>query len=154
VIGLCVAVEGIAKLVPYTRSRVDDEVIATIQQVVTRWLDKRRFKEKIKNRAKGLLSQLQNVRVQDRLQSLINSGHLDDAAVTTWNTLRNKGVHSLKAKLEGNDDRDIQEELDHIHQVYVCMYQITFSLIGYEGTFSNYASTGFRIETYPIPISA
>jgi hypothetical protein len=42
--------------------------------------------------------------------------------------------------------------LDDLHKVYVCLYQITFALIGYEGRFSNYAADEFPIETYPLRV--
>src|SRR5262249_46375342 len=76
VIGLCVAVEGIAKLVPYERSTLDDEAFAQIRRVIAKWLEKRRFSSGIKNRVLGLLSQLKSDTVQKRLEPLINTGQL------------------------------------------------------------------------------
>ncbi len=129
--------------------KVEDGAIEIIRRTVLKWLEKRSFDIRLRNRVDGLLSQLTDVRVEDRLQCLIETGRLDASNLRTWRKLRNKGVHSGKSKLEELDDRRFQELLDSVHQVYACMYQITFALIGYEGTFSNYASEGFKVGTYP-----
>jgi hypothetical protein len=104
----------------------------------------------LKTRVHGLLGQLGNVRVKDRVKKIIDSGHLDSSCFEAWGRLRHKGVHPQRSTLEGVDDASFQEWLDDIHRVYVCMYQITFALIGYEGKFSNYASKRFRLEQYPL----
>src|SRR5439155_18328816 len=83
-----------------------------------------------------------------RLEHLTQTGQLDSSCTKAWSSLRHKSVHPKTLDLL--DDRAFQELLDQIHGVYVCMYQITFALIGYEGTFSNYAKEGFPVETYPI----
>jgi hypothetical protein len=69
--------------------------------------------------------------------------------------LRNKWLHPERQKISDlNDDSKIQELLDNVHKVYVCMYHITFALIGYEGRFTNYASRGFNEKGYPLPVES
>jgi hypothetical protein len=150
VIGLCVAVEGIANLVPYERSDRDDEAIVTIRRTIAKWLEKRKFNDRLRARVTGLLSQLKDVNINHRLESLTQTGQLDVNCLNVWKTLRNQVVHPKTSKLEEFDERWFQELLDDLHQVYVCMYQITFALIGYEGAFSNYASKGFPVDAYPL----
>jgi hypothetical protein len=147
-IGLCVAVEGLANLVPYERSKVDDEAFVYVQRVIKKWLT-RKYNTRIRDRVTSILGQLMNDPIPKRLRSLTDTGQLDLTCVKAWGRLRNSSVHPAASKLEGLDDCRAQEFLDEIHRVYVCMYQITFALIGYEGTFSNYASDGFKIEEYP-----
>jgi len=148
-IGLCVAVEGIASLVPF-ENKTNGKVVSNIRKAVSEYLGNMGVDSTLTNRIQGLLGQLENVRVKDRVQKLIDSGHLDPSCFEAWERLRHKGVHPKRSTLEEFDDRSFQERLDDIHRVYVCMYQITFALIGYEGQFSNYASKRFRLETYPL----
>lgn len=150
VIGLCVAVEGLAGLLHYERSAADSQNIRVIRETNAKWLKKRAFNTVLRERVEGLLSQLMHARVQDRVQSLVERGQLDRSCLRAWKILRNKGVHGKKSKLDRADDESIQELLDDVHKVYVCMYQITFALIGYEGAFSNYAAEGFRVDAYPL----
>lgn len=149
VIGLCVAVEGVANLIPHERSTVDDAAIKTIQQFMPGWLEQQAFSAYLTNRVTGMLSQLKNIPPDRRVEPLVQSGQLDGICVNTWKRLRNKHVHPKQSKLEELDDRAFQEILDDVHRVYVCLYQLTFVLIGYQGTFSNYASEGFNVEPYP-----
>jgi hypothetical protein len=149
-VGLCVAVEGLAKLLPYCRNTTSDKVIEWVQKTVRRWLKRRAVDEGIQNRVNGLLSQLMSARVKDRVQPLIETGYLDPTAFATWEKLRNKRVHNSSYKLEEVDEFEVQAFMDRIHQVYTCMYQITFALIGYEGAFTNYAARHFPVQEYPM----
>jgi hypothetical protein len=65
---------------------------------------------------------------------------------------RGRSAQPRDSKLEEFDDEKLQDLLDDLHKVYVCLYQITFALIGYEGRFSNYAADEFPIETYPLRV--
>jgi hypothetical protein len=152
-IGLCVAVEGIANLLPFTKGNSEDEIVANVRQEVFKRLEEIGVNANLKERIQGLFSQLNTVRAIDRLQVLVQSDRLDARALDAWKKLRNKGVHPTSSKIEELDDEEMQKMLDRIHQVYVCMYQITFTLIGYEGAFSNYGSKRFREDAYPSSLS-
>jgi hypothetical protein len=149
-IGLCVAVEGIANLIPYERSTADDTTIKAIRRFISDWLEDQAFRVSLRDRVNGMLSQLKNIPPERRLEPLVQTGQLDGACLNSWKRLRNKHVHPQPSKLEELDDRAIQGILDDVHRVYVCLYQLTFVLIGYQGTFSNYASDRFRVEAYPL----
>jgi hypothetical protein len=151
-IGLCVAVEGLANLLPYdVGNGSNDQTNAMVQSELLKRLAEIDVAPNVKSRIEGLLGQLNSVRAADRLQLLVKAGKLEPSCFSAWKKLRNTGVHPTKTKLEELDDSQLQEFLDRIYQVYVCMYQITFALIGYEGTFSNYAVSRFPAATYPLP---
>lgn len=151
-IGLCVAVEGLIGLVPPTSDRGEEKRVAAVIDLMTRFLERLCVSAALRERVKGVLSILRNVRHVDRLQPLMQSGHLDAECYNAWRDLRNKWVHPKPQKLAGfEDDSVVQELLDSIHRVYVCMYQITFARIGYEGKFTDYASRGFKTRHYPLP---
>ncbi|MEH2497855.1 hypothetical protein V1294_004334 [Bradyrhizobium sp. AZCC 1678] len=151
-IGLCVAVEGLANLLPYDAGKEsNDQTIAVVQKELLKRLAEIGVTPNVKSRVEGLLGQLKSIRAADRLQLLVKAGKLDQSCFSAWKKLRNTGVHPTKTKLEELDDSQLLEFLDRIYQVYVCMYQITFALIGYEGTFSNYALSRFPAATYPLP---
>jgi len=152
-IGLCVAVEGIANLLPFDKGNSEDEIVANVRQEILKRLEELGVNSNLKERIQGLLGQLNTVRAIDRLQVLVHSERLDARSLDAWKKLRNKGVHPTRSTLEELDDEEMQKMIDRIHQVYVCMYQITFTLIGYEGPFSNYGSKRFREETYPSSLS-
>jgi hypothetical protein len=149
-IGLCVAVEGIANLLPFKKDESEDQPIVNARNAILKLLEEMDTNHSVKDRIRGALGRLHEVRAIDRLQPLVRSGHLHPSCLAAWKKLRDKGVHPKQSKLEEFEDEQVQELLDRMHEVYVCMYQITFALIGYEGTFSNYAAKRFPIETYPL----
>lgn len=152
VVGLCVAVEGIANLFAHELSEADKRDATAIQKTISRWLNKKAFGGDVKRRAIGLLSQLANVPVTKRLAPLIQGGALDKVCLDAWGRLRHRSVHPRKMSADEPDDHDFQETLDDIHRVYACMYQITFALVGYRGAYSDYTTERFPRRQYPLNI--
>jgi hypothetical protein len=148
-IGLCVAFEGLARLLPHQRSPAEIADSDTIRNTVVKWIEKRKFGERVSARACGLMNQLPNPPMRDRLQPLIESGYLQVDHFKAWNKLRNAAVHPSKTTGEDFDDVRRQKMIDTVYQVYVCMYHIVFVIIGYEGKFTNYAADDFPSDIHP-----
>jgi hypothetical protein len=148
-VGLCVAFEGIANLVPFTPSEETDSVVAQIQKVAGRLLKRHNIEEVLQNRVIGLLSQLSQTRVLDRLRSLVEAGYIREEEVRTWTKLRNARVHTAKFGADDLSDYRVQQMFDAIFSVYTTLNKITFHLIGYEGHYIDYSSEGFPIRRYP-----
>ncbi|MCA1401938.1 hypothetical protein ACVSQB_17375 [Bradyrhizobium elkanii] len=149
VIVLGVTVEGLANLLPFERAPLD-QALVDVRDALLKLIGELAPVERVRKRIEGLLGQLNNVRATDRLQPLVDSGHLASSCLDAWKELRNKAVHPSSSKLEGLDNEQLQALIDLIHRVYVCMYQITFALIGYQGAYSNYAAKRFPVESYPL----
>lgn len=141
--GLCVALEGVAGLLPHERSGDHDHQIAEVRKVVRKWLECRNFDSSIADRANGLLSQLVQVRVKDRIQPLIESGVVEKRLLDAWSKLRNSRAHAARANEETFIPAVLQEILDQINAVTTLLYQLVFCLVEYEGPHVNYANHGF-----------
>ncbi|WP_166308707.1 hypothetical protein [Bradyrhizobium sp. 2S1] len=152
VIVLSVAVEGLANLLPFEKMQTADQATIDVRDAMLKLLAELDPVDHVRNRIEGLLSQLNNVRAADRLQPLVRDGLLDPACLGAWKQLRHKTVHPNKSKLEGLDRDQMQALIDLVHRVYVCMYQITFALIGYRGAYSNYAAKRFPVGAYPLTV--
>src|SRR5271157_987073 len=98
-VGVSVAAEGIARLLPFSGSPVQ-KAIKEIQQIVRRWLKKRKFDKSVQDRVNGCLGQLSQVRPIDRMMELVNTGYLDGDDVKAWNSLRNISVHTADVREE------------------------------------------------------
>ncbi|MBL0403786.1 hypothetical protein JKG68_07410 [Microvirga aerilata] len=148
-VGLCVALEGVAGLVPMPQSQETAATIKQIQKVARRQLKLRKVEQHLQDRVNGLLSQLSHTRVIDRLRPLIERGYLTDTHVRTWRNLRNSRVHTARIGPNDYSDEAIQKMIDSIYTVYSALYQITFFMVGYQGEYIDYGSTNFPVRKYP-----
>ncbi|WOH75727.1 hypothetical protein RX330_11925 [Bradyrhizobium sp. NDS-1] len=149
---LGVTVEGLANLLPLEKRAPLDQALIDLRDAVLKLVEELAPADRVKKRIQGLLGQLNNVRATDRLQPLVDNGHLAVSCLDAWKELRNKAVHPNSSKLEGLDHEQLQALIDLINRVCVCMYQITFALIGYQGAYSNYAAKRFPVEAYPLAV--
>lgn len=74
----------------------------------------------------------------------------DKAYVQAWQRLRNRGVHPTQQDKLDIDSIDYQKLLDEIRRVVVLMYHIVFSIIGYEGAYTDYAMRGPPQRIFPV----
>ena len=155
-VGLCVAFEGIAGLVPHEKSFEQTQAISEIKRVAKTWVKRRAYPTDLQARVSGLLGQLDQARVKDRLRPLIDGGYFDPKHLRSWEGLRHKRVHGAKFQVSDFDDPEIQKVLDAIFSSQVGMYQIIFFLIGYQGLYSGYskAEDNFAFGTYPLRTDA
>jgi hypothetical protein len=106
------------------------------------------------DRVRGLFGMMFNVSVQERLRTLVKSGHVDATHIEAWKKLRHKHVHPKEIDLQKMTLGDRQELLDLIYKVTVLMYHITFFLIGYEGKYTDYATSKWPARNYPLSINS
>ncbi|KKW90176.1 hypothetical protein [Sphingobium chungbukense] len=147
-IGLCVAVEGLAGLIDYEPAGLSEELIR-VQNGISDWLEAERVSDTSRKRIEGLLGQLGNVRPRDRMMSLVPGGALLEDDISAWTKARNRAVHTRKVK-KGDLEKDkLQTSLDGLHRIYRLLYWIIFHVIGYSGKYTDYAEPGFPVKSYP-----
>ena len=75
-IGVCLAVEGISSLVDVKQTDAEKKAKKNVSKALTKFIDSQGWDEILTNRAKGLVGQLQTLRVIDRLRNLSAIGHV------------------------------------------------------------------------------
>lgn len=149
-VGVSVAVEGIASLLPDNFDTEQRERLAALQQSLRTFIaDHEEFSE-FAPRMDGLIGMLGTERVKDKLLRLALSGHIDPRYIKSWGKLRNRQVHPKITNLKKMATGDVQELLDLIQQAEVLMWQITFYLIGYSGKYSDSGADGLPSKDYPL----
>jgi hypothetical protein len=152
-IALSVAVEGIVSLLTMElpeEKLIRLEALRTFVIAQVSASDAHRIDT---DRIKGMMAGLTKVRAVDKLRRLAEEGKVDRAQIAAWQELRNKQVHPVPAKLADIASRDYQRPFDLIHQTTVLMYHVVFQLIGYEGTYTDYATHGYPNRDYPAALS-
>ncbi|MGA3301786.1 MAG: hypothetical protein ABSC72_00680 [Methylovirgula sp.] len=149
-VGVCVAVEGIANLLPNSFDAEQKARLAALQQSLRRFLSDHKEFSEFSSRMNGLISMLSAERVKDKLLRLGLTGHVDPEYVKSWGKLRNRQVHPKLTNLKKIAIEEVEELLNLIRQCEVLMWQITFYLIGYSGKFSDLGAAGLRSKDYPL----
>lgn len=149
-VGVCVAVEGISSLVDVVETDKEKKAKKDIAESLTEFIDSQKWDVILTKRAKGLLGQLQNLRVIDRLETLQAIGHVDAAHIKAWSKLRNKQAHPKHADLGSLRMDEIQGTLDLVSKTTVLMYHIVFHLIGYRGKYVDYGTYRYPVKDYPL----
>ena len=132
-IGLSVAVEGVASLLPKELDPAAKEKLEALQTFIVDQVSANADHKKFAPRIKGMVNGLTQIRAIDRMKALAASGETDIAHVKAWEKLRNPGVHPTKRAELDIASIDYQKLIDKVHSVVVLMYHILFSLIGYKG---------------------
>ena len=147
-IGICVAVEGLAGLIEYKPAAVTTE-IAKFQEHVAKWIKDEGISEGSANRIAGLIGQLGSVRPIDRMMSLVPHHFLYEDDIRTWSKARNSAVHTRKASAADLESEKLQARINQLHDVYRLLYFIIFQVIGYDGKYTDYAERHFPVRGYP-----
>jgi hypothetical protein len=149
-IGLCVTVEGIStQFPPVGLSDGEKQQVAKLRRLVARWARRTGWTLELRNRALGLLSQLGNSRVQDRVKELVVNGHIDGSHVRSWSVLRNPRVHAERYDPSKLSTEELQSTMLMIGGTTVLLYQMIFELIGYEGAYTDYSQFDYPTKYYP-----
>jgi len=148
-LGLSIAVEGVVKLAGADLGKPSSVFKAAVRKLkdhCAQWLGIEGWdgNDSLKSRAGNLLSQLCSVRAVDRLYALAENGSVQQPLVEAWKALRNPTAHA-----EIPDTAENQRFVDHVMAATVLLYQLVFSAIGYTGPYSDYATRGFPVSTYP-----
>lgn len=147
-IGICVAVEGLAGLIEYKQTAATDE-ITKFQEHVAQWIKDEVISEGTANRITGLVGQLGSARPIDRMKSLVSSCLLYQDDIRTWSKVRNSAVHTRKPSAADWESEKLQGRIDQLHDVYRLLYFIIFQVIGYNGKYTDYAERHFPVRDYP-----
>ncbi|MFF8802367.1 MULTISPECIES: hypothetical protein [unclassified Methylobacterium] len=143
IVGLCVAIEGVSNHLPVKYKRIEKEKVELIAEVVGRWLRKRKFSDDICFRTNGLVNQLSNVRVRDRLSNYIETGTIPSDYFATWNRQRHKAVHTSNDLFGATSDAKLQKTLDDIQKLNTLIQMMLFVIIGYEGPYVDYGAVNW-----------
>ena len=147
-IGLGVAVEGLAALLPKELDPALKTRLEALQQFVNVQVSGSPDHAEFAKRIAGMMNGLTTIRAVDRMNALAENGGTLPKLVKDWTALRNRGVHPTKSGLDPSQV-DHQKLIDQVHHVTTFMYHIVFALIGYQGPYSNYAEHGFPELIYP-----
>lgn len=150
-IGICVAVEGLAGLIDLEPSALTGE-LAQFQQNVKEWIETEDISEGNRKRIEGMLSQMGSVRPQDRMMSLASDGKLLEEDIKVWKKARNASVHTRKSGADDLKPEKLQVRIDQLHTIYRLLYSIIFHVIGYSGKYTDYARRHFPVRSYPSDI--
>lgn len=148
-IGLCVAVEGLAAMLPLERDKQETSKLKALQRFIIDEVTAVAEYKQFAARIPGLVGGLTAIRAVDRLTSLALRGHTDIKYIEAWKKLRNRGVHPTTGGKNDIASLDFQRLIDELHRVNVLLYHIVFDLIGYCGPYTDYATRGFPITEYP-----
>lgn len=147
-VGLTVAVEGVAKRVPFTPA-VSKTDFGALAADVAGFLEQQGYPGSTMKRVEGIISGMGSVSAKDRMYSLVNSGHVLESDIRAWSISRNSAVHTKSINLEDIVDAKMQEQMDLLLTVHRLMHSLVFYLIGYSGEFTNYAARHFPSASYP-----
>lgn len=139
-LGLCVAVEGLANLVPI--AEIDDEkkAIKKLNRSVRCMLKCFGLTgTKLGQRVEGLLSQLNIPRLKDRLEPLVQTGEIRPSLIKAWSDLRHGAAHAAAFDIDYAKPEETQKLLVGINKVTTLMYEIILYLIGYEEEYTDYS---------------
>lgn len=149
-IGVSVAVEAIASLIPIQTDTQQAQHITLFQQRMRECLNTQSDFGDLIPRMDSLIASMANKRPQDTLHVLAETSRVEKDYIASWAYLRNRHVHPKLKDLKKPDLADYQKLLDSIHRVEVLLHQLTFQLIGYEGPFTDYGVEGFPSRQYPL----
>ena len=148
-VGVSIAVEALAHLIPAPADKAAAARLGDFQKHLCKIVEALvGFGEDLIHRMKGLIGSMGQKRPQDVLYALAKSGHVDPAYVEAWAALRNRHVHPKPKDLKQPRGVDYQELFDSIHRAEVVLRQLTFYLIGYEGSYTDYGAEGFPSKTF------
>ena len=147
-IGLSVAVEGLANLIPKELDPKTREKLEALKAFIVAQVTKSSDHEAFAPRIQGLVNGLTQLRAIDRMKQLVAIGCTKPEFVDAWQKLRNRGVHPTKRAGGDLSPDDYQRLIDEVHQVVELMYHIVFSLIDYKGPYTEYSVHGFPQGDY------
>jgi hypothetical protein len=149
-IGLSVAVEGLASMLPVENDKEKTKTLKALQRfIVDQVSGDDRFKDSAP-RVQGLVAGLTSVRAIDRMNWLASQGGADPGHIDAWKKLRNRNVHPTTRGDIDIASLDFQMMIDDLHNVNVLLNHVVFHLIGYRGPYTDYGTRNFPAKTYPL----
>lgn len=149
-VGVSIAVEAVAHLICLPLDKAEAARVARFQTHMLGLVDAETgFDDNLVKRMRGLVGTMANRRPQDVLHALVKTGHVDETYIEAWDELRQRHVHPKPKDLKQPQGVDYQELLDRIRRAEVILRQLTFCLIGYEGSYTDYGAENFPSRNYP-----
>jgi len=102
--------------------------------------------------ATGLLNSLSHPRLKDRLEALVQSGNIDPTHIRIWSNYEIRAF--MRAKVLAINTTARQKWLDDVGAVTLLMYHLTFYLIGYAESYTDYTQHHWPSAPYPLSLSA
>jgi hypothetical protein len=137
---LCVAVEGLAKLVSVPADEEQKKAIKKLTKAMKCILLRSGLNATVLGqRAEGLLSQLYIPRLKDQLEPLVRAGEIRPALIKAWSDLRNGAAHAAAFDIDNARPDETAKLLVGIDRVTTLMYEIIFHLIGYDEEYTDYS---------------
>jgi hypothetical protein len=149
-VGVSVAVEAVASLIPLQSDEDEEKRISTLQKLMRGHLKTLSEFVDLSPRMTGLIDMLAKKRPQDVMHALAEKGFVEKSYISAWTKLRNRHVHPTIDDLKKPSQVNYQQLIDRIHCVEVLLYQLIFHLIGYEGLYTDYGIKGFPDKSYPL----
>jgi hypothetical protein len=139
-LGLCVAVEGLAKLIPVPTDDEQKKAIKKLIKVMKCVILRSGLNDTaLGQRAEGLLIQLHTPRLKDRLEPLVKTGEIRPSLIKAWSELRHGAAHAAAFDIDNARPDETAKLLSGIDKVTTLMYEIIFHLIGYEEEYTDYS---------------
>ena len=138
-LGLVVSIEGIIKGYFNQRGLPDTEILKLSEEAKP-LIKKMKIGGRIKDRLLTSLGQLKQGTPKAALSELSDDGLIPDDFVKTWVKLRNKSAHADEIKI---DKIEFQKFLDQIHVCLTLFYLLLFSIIGYQGKYTDFSTQGW-----------
>ena len=139
-LGLCVAVEGLAKLVSVPVDEEQKKAIKKLTKAMKCILLRSGLNATVLGqRAEGLLSQLHIPRLKDQLEPLVRAGEIRPELIKAWSELRHGAAHAAAFDIDNARPDETAKLLAGIDRVTTLMYEIIFHLIGYEEEYTDYS---------------
>lgn len=150
-LGVSVAAEGVASLLPQERKQMEEDLV-TARTEILEFVRRSDYRASTKDRIGKLLSQMDNPRAKDAMFGLVNKGHVLKSDIDSWDSIRNRFVH-----LKGQDQARITSEraattYKQILSVHRLISAMVFHLIGYKGRYTDYTELGFPNSMFPFSI--
>ena len=139
---LCVAVEGVAKLL-----LADRPTDVAVERELERALDAIRHVElaqDLRNRCLGALDALRRPRPRDLLKDLVYCGAIPNAQLRDWLSLRNQTAHAERVAVV-----DYGSMVEKSYSVLGLFYRLIFLITDYRGAFSDYAQADWPASRWP-----
>lgn len=150
-LGLCVAVEGLAKLIPVPPDEEQKKAIKKLIRMMTCVILRSGLNgTSLGQRVEGLLSQLHNLRLKDRLEPLVKTGEIRPSLIKAWSELRNGAAHAAAFDIDNARPDETAKLLAGIDKVTTLMYEIIFHLIGYDEEYTDYSEGDWPPRTLKV----
>ncbi len=147
----CICLEGLLKIVFEPASMSDTGITPDEIDRVHEWLKANppSIGDKLKERMKGLLSNINSRRPIDILHHLRTTGTLgvENEDIQAWKDLRNTAAHARLSVPENNIRKQLM--IDQHHRVQTLINKVALHAMQYKGRYIDYGTRGWPCRAFP-----